>query len=62
MYIPPQFEQTDRATLFNFIEAHSFGLLVSRLHDEPFATHLPLLAVLGALAAMAAAGLRSSRG
>ncbi len=43
MYIPPSFAETDQTTLFDFIERHNFGLLVSQLGSEPFATHLPLL-------------------
>ncbi len=43
MYVPAHFHQTDQDKLYEFIEQHSFALLVSRLHDEPFATHLPLL-------------------
>ena len=43
MYIPPAFEVTDQARLFDFIESHSFGLLVSAGQDPLFATHLPLL-------------------
>ncbi len=43
MYIPASFSETDRERLFDFIEQNNFGLLVSQLGDEPFATHLPLL-------------------
>ncbi len=43
MYIPAHFQQTDLGQLFDFIERHSFALLVSQLDGEPFATHLPLL-------------------
>lgn len=43
MYIPSHFAETDREKLFEFIERHSFGLLISTLEGEPFATHLPLL-------------------
>ena len=43
MYVPSHFRQTDRSALFEFIEAHSFGLLVSHVAGELFATHLPLL-------------------
>lgn len=43
MYVPPHFAETDRAELCNFITRHSFGLLVSQLGGEPFATHLPFL-------------------
>src|SRR4051812_3811791 len=43
MYIPTAFLETDPARLHDFIEAHSFGLLVSTRVGEPFATHLPFL-------------------
>ena len=43
MYVPAHFAQTDPAKLFDFIEQNSFGLLMSQLAGEPFATHLPLL-------------------
>lgn len=43
MYIPTAFAETDPQRLYDFIEANSFGLLVSTHGDEPFATHLPFL-------------------
>jgi transcriptional regulator len=43
MYIPTPFAETDLARLHEFIEQHSFGLLVSSVGGRPFATHLPLL-------------------
>ncbi len=43
MYIPAAFAETDLATLHDFIERHSFGLLVSQADGLPFATHLPFL-------------------
>lgn len=43
MYIPSHFAQTDLATLHAFVERYSFGLLVSQLGGEPFASHLPFL-------------------
>jgi transcriptional regulator len=43
MYIPPSFAETDRIRLFDFIEQHNFGLLVSQGDNGPVATHLPLL-------------------
>lgn len=43
MYIPPAFAETDTAALHDFIERHSFGLLVSSPSDGPFASHLPFL-------------------
>jgi transcriptional regulator len=42
MYIPESFHQTDSTTLCDFIEQYSFGLLVSQVDGEPFASHLPL--------------------
>lgn len=43
MYIPSPFAETDRTKLHDFIERHSFGLLVSSVDGLPFATHLPFL-------------------
>src|SRR5262249_43344267 len=43
MYIPTSFVETDATKLFDFIQQHSFGLLVSASEGEPFATHLPFL-------------------
>jgi transcriptional regulator len=43
LYIPAHFREADSSALFDFIEQHSFGLLVSSLTGEPFATHLPFL-------------------
>ena len=43
MYIPAAFRESDPARLFDFIERNSFGLLVSPVADESFATHLPFL-------------------
>ena len=43
MYVPSHYAQTDRDTLHAFIERYSFGLLVSQVDGEPFATHLPFL-------------------
>jgi transcriptional regulator len=43
MYVPTAFAETDPVKLHAFIEAHSFGLLVSTHGGEPFATHLPFL-------------------
>jgi transcriptional regulator len=42
MYIPPAFTESDPKKLHDFIERHSFGLLVSH-GAEPFASHLPFL-------------------
>jgi transcriptional regulator len=43
MYVPPHFAETDLTKLHDFIERHSFGLLVSQLDGAPFVTHLPFL-------------------
>jgi transcriptional regulator len=43
MYIPPYFAQTDRQKLQDFIDLYSFGLVVSLVEGELFASHLPLL-------------------
>jgi len=41
MYIPAHFREDDRAVLFDFIRANSFGLLVTAAGNVPTATHLP---------------------
>lgn len=43
MYIPTVFEEKDQGKLHDFIAGHSFGLLVSTLGGELFASHLPFL-------------------
>lgn len=43
MFVPPHFAETGPARLFDFIDRHSFGLLVSTADGVPFATHLPFL-------------------
>lgn len=43
MYIPSAFAETDTSRLHDFIEQHSFGVLVSQAGGEPFASHLPIL-------------------
>lgn len=43
MYIPASFQQTDRETLFRFMELNSFAIVISRVGDEETASHLPLL-------------------
>jgi transcriptional regulator len=43
MYIPAAFAERDLTRLHDFIERHSFGLLVSQVDALPFATHLPFL-------------------
>ncbi len=43
MYVPAPFAEHDPTTLFDLIERHSFGLLVSQRNGEPVASHLPFL-------------------
>src|SRR5262249_56866648 len=43
MYAPPPFPVSAPATLHDFIERHSFGLLASQVDGVPFASHLPFL-------------------
>ena len=43
MYLPAMFAETDPAKLFDFIERNSFGILVSQVDGQPFATHMPFL-------------------
>ena len=43
MYIPTHFRADDQAALYDLIERHSFGTLVSVLDGVPFASHLPIL-------------------
>lgn len=41
MYIPKQFREDDRDTLFDLIEQYNFGVLVTHRNGELHATHLP---------------------
>jgi len=43
MYIPSHFTESDPNKLHDFIERHSFGLLVSQVAGVPFASHIPFL-------------------
>jgi transcriptional regulator len=43
MYIPAAFSETEPTRLHDFMEQHSFGILVSQVGGLPFATHLPFL-------------------
>jgi transcriptional regulator len=43
MYVPPHFALNDQPAIHDLIERHSFGLLVSQVGGEPFASHLPFL-------------------
>ena len=43
MYVPAAFAEPDQTKLHDFIQQHSFGLLVSQVDRLPFASHLPFL-------------------
>jgi transcriptional regulator len=43
MYIPAAFAEHEVTKLHDFIEQNSFGVLVSKVDELPFATHLPFL-------------------
>ncbi len=43
MYIPKYFEITDKQEILAFIEANSFGQIISSVDNRTFATHLPFL-------------------
>src|SRR5262245_64565972 len=43
MYCPPNYSQTAQSTLFQFIDDHPFGLLISKQDGLTVATHLPFL-------------------
>ena len=43
MYIPTAFRADDRAALYDLIDRHGFGTLVTARDGPPFATHLPFL-------------------
>jgi transcriptional regulator len=43
MYVPPHYSETDLPTLYQFIDDHPFGLLISQQDGLPVATHLPFL-------------------
>lgn len=43
MYLPKDFAVEDRETLYALIRDNSFGLLISQVDGQPFATHLPFL-------------------
>lgn len=43
MYVPAAFAVSDLAKLHDFVEQNSFGLLVSQVDGQPFASHLPFL-------------------
>jgi transcriptional regulator len=43
MYIPRHFEQGDERALWDFVDAHAFGTLLTVVDGRPFASHLPFL-------------------
>ena len=43
MYVPIAFRQTDVTAIFEFVERHPFGVLVSHAGGELVANHLPFL-------------------
>ncbi|MBP89354.1 MAG: transcriptional regulator [Planctomycetaceae bacterium] len=43
MYIPASFRETDPARLHEFIEQHSFGILLTHRDAESVASHLPFV-------------------
>lgn len=43
MYIPKLLAETDQATLFDLIDAHSFGLLLSVADGVPVGSHIPFV-------------------
>ena len=44
MYIPKHFVQDDPAILLEVMQRHDFATLITTLDDQPFATHVPVLA------------------
>ena len=44
MYTPKHFEQTDQRALWDFIEEHAFGTLLTVADGRPMLSHLPFLA------------------
>jgi transcriptional regulator len=43
MYLPKQFAVTDERALYDFIDAHAFGSLLTAPAGRPFASHVPFL-------------------
>ncbi|MEO8467362.1 MAG: FMN-binding negative transcriptional regulator [Gammaproteobacteria bacterium] len=43
MYVPQHFAENDPTTLAAFIDAHSFGTLVTSVDGVPFASHVPFI-------------------
>jgi transcriptional regulator len=48
MYVPKHFEQTDERTLWDFIDEHAFGTLLTVLDGRPTLSHVPFLPDRGA--------------
>jgi transcriptional regulator len=44
MHVPKRFEQTDERALWDLVDAHAFGTLLTVVDGRPFASHLPFLA------------------
>ena len=45
MYVPKHFEQTDQAKLWDLIDAHAFGTLLTVVEGQPTVSHVPFLPV-----------------
>ena len=43
MYIPKHFEQASQSTLWDFIDEHAFGTLLTVVDGQPTISHLPFL-------------------
>ena len=43
MYIPKQFEVTDKEEILSFIELNAFGQLISNVQNRLFSSHIPFL-------------------
>ena len=48
MYIPTHFEQKNPTTLWDFIDEHAFGTLLTVVEGRPFVSHVPFLTDRGA--------------
>jgi len=42
MYIPLEYKNTNVEDVKAFVQANSFGILVSQVNDKPWATHIPM--------------------
>ncbi len=43
MYLPKHFAESDERTLWEFVDEHSFGTLLTVVDGEPFASHVPFI-------------------